>query len=261
MKTRNIVAGVILLMSTLTLYGCQFRIDTEGVSGDRVLMIDGPFAGKRIIGCEETCTMVLGDLKAFESIRLDGNADIEYQQSTDGTTEVVVTVAENLADLVAITSEHGTLSVGYTDKYNRLIISNSKLKVVVRNPHLSHVVVNGSGDVLLKGNVSSKELTLKINGSGDINAMALSCERVAVSINGSGDVDLAGNADNAVLTVNGSGDIDAEHLICKNVEAAVVGSGDIDCHASEVLDAKVTGSGDITYSGDGKVTTNKVRRK
>ena len=229
MKPKNIIASVILLATTSLLVNCQIRIESDTNSGDRCFIVDGLLGRKRIVGSEATCTITIRDLKTFENIRIDGCADMEFQQSADGKTEVTVIVAENLADLAEITSEHSTLRVGYAEKYNKIGIYNSRLKIIVSNPQLSCVLINGSGDIQLKGDVCSKELSLNINGSSDINASSLSCEELKVLINGSGDVTLTGKADNAILIVNGSGDIDAEDLLCKKVRASVTGSGDIDC--------------------------------
>ena len=261
MKSRNIIASIMLLTAIPLLVNCQIRVENKGTSNDRRIIVESLFSTKRVVGSEKTCTTKLSDLNSFESIRIDGCADIEFQQSTDGKTEVTVIVAENLTDLVDITSEHGTLRVSYTEKYNKISIINSQLKIIVSNPHLSRVTINGSGDVLLKGNVHSKELALNINGSSDINANALSCEQLEVTINGSGEANLAGKADNAMLIINGSGDIDAENLLCKKAKAYITGSGDIDCYATETLDAKVTGSGEISYRGDAKVTGKNITRK
>ena len=261
MKPKNIIASVILLATTSLLVNCQIRIESDTNSNDRYFIVDGLLSRKRIVGSEATCTTTIRDLKTFENIRIDGCADMEFQQSADGKTEVTVIVAENLADLAEITSEHSTLRVGYAEKYNKIGICNSRLKIIVSNPQLSCVLINGSGDIQLKGDVYSKELSLNINGSSDINAHSLSCEELKVLINGSGDVTLAGKADNAILIVNGSGDIDAEDLLCKKVRASVTGSGDIDCYAAETLDANVTGSGEISYRGDAKVAGKNIKRK
>ena len=250
-----------LLASMPLLVNCQIRVEGEKASNNRYLIVEGLFSSKSVVGSNATCSTTYSDLNSFECIRLDGSADIEFRQSMDEKTEVTVTVAENLTDLVEITSEHGTLRVNYAKKYNNVSVLNSQLRIIITNPYLSHVLINGSGDVQLRNEVYCKELNLTINGSGDINANALSCERLEVTINGSGDVELAGKAEHAILKTNGSGDIDTEDLLCKKVEAVVVGSGEIDCYASETLDAKVTGSGEITYRGDARVTGGNIIKR
>jgi hypothetical protein len=71
----------------------------------------------------------------------------------------------------------------------------------------------------------------------------------ALSIAGSGDVVVSGTADEARFGIAGSGDIDARNLGAKKVGVSISGSGDAHVNATETLDAKVAGSGDVTYSG------------
>lgn len=258
MKTKNMIVCMALLVAMPAMAKESITAQASDANGSVVMSLLGI---KRVKGSDNTCTMTLKHVEAFDRIDLKVSADVEYRQSTDGKTGVTVTVAENLADLVEVTSRNGRLTVSYTSKYKNLVISNSRLKIVASSPSLSAVTISSSGDVELKGDVRSESLSLTINGSGDIDARSLICNYVSVDINGSGDVDLAGKAERASLNINGSGDIDSEKLLCRQINASVNGSGDIDCYAAEELNACVNGSGEITYSGRPKVTGNRVKHK
>ncbi len=60
---------------------------------------------------------------------------------------------------------------------------------------------------------------------------------------------LSGTADEARFGVAGSGDINARNFTARKVSVSISGSGDAHVNATEMLEAKVAGSGDITYSG------------
>lgn len=60
---------------------------------------------------------------------------------------------------------------------------------------------------------------------------------------------LSGAATDVALTVSGSGEIDAAALAAERAVVRVEGSGEAAVAASASLDAKVSGSGDITYHG------------
>ncbi len=96
---------------------------------------------------------------------------------------------------------------------------------------------DASGDVVLS--VGEPSLTLT-GGEND----------------GSGHVRLAGESDRLTVRIPGSGDVDAGDLTAQDVVAAVGGSGSIDLRAEHTLDASVDGSGTITYSGGAAVRTS-----
>ena len=115
--------------------------------------------------------------------------------------------------------------------------------------------VDGSGDVVL-ADVTSINCRLGVNGSGDLRMKAIKVEDVDASLTGSGDVVMSGVCDKAVLTLIGSGDISAKDLVAQDVTASVTSSGDITCNAQQNLVARVTGSGNIGYTGSPKLTIN-----
>ncbi len=111
---------------------------------------------------------------------------------------------------------------------------------------LRSVDVSGSGDIDILESISVPELSLSVNGSGDISAENISVDKIMVKVNGSGDVDIAGTTSTAGLTVSGSGDIDASLSGIKHINAAIYGSGDITLSGNSAKGTFVSnGSGDF----------------
>ena len=242
MKTRNIICmALTLLVSVTAMAKGSSRWHINAAKNEKY----------------KVCTIQLQDPEAFDQISLSVAGDLEYTQSTDGTSGVTLIISENIIDKVETTVAHGRLSIEYKKGIKNVLTSDAQIKIIAHSPSLSAVKVNGSGDMTLKGSICTEELTLHINGSGDINAHNLTCQSVNVNINGSGDVNLAGTAKEAFLKINGSGDIDCERLLCQQVKANINGSGDIDCYASETLTAHVNGSGEIDCSGSPRKSTYK----
>ena len=240
MKTRNIIC-MALLVSVTAMARDSFRWRVNAAKSDP----------------QKVCTIQVQEPEAFDQISLSVAGDLEYTQSTDGTSGVTLIISENIIDKVETIVAHGRLSIEYKKGIKNVLTSDAQIKIIAHSPSLSAVKVNGSGDMTLKGSICTEELTLHINGSGDINAHNLTCQAVNVNINGSGDVNLAGTAKEAFLKINGSGDIDCERLLCQQVKANINGSGDIDCYASETLTAHVNGSGEIGCSGSPRKSTYK----
>jgi hypothetical protein len=65
---------------------------------------------------------------------------------------------------------------------------------------------------------------------------------------------ISGMATTQNVIVGGSGDYRAENLLSTSATASASSAGDIFINASDTLDATVTGSGSITYSGDPALT-------
>lgn len=118
---------------------------------------------------------------------------------------------------------------------------------------------SGSGDVWLKNIRIKSKLNVSNSGSGDVHIERAECDDFYASLSGSGDLKIAtGNTEKASFSTNGSGDVSAIGLLAKTVTANTSGSGDVSVFASENLDAKISGSGDITYKGS---ASNVSKRK
>ena len=225
-------------------------------------------------------TRELKNMSDFSAIKVLGSPDVEYTQSTGKQVKVTLYGSDNLLDLLEVTTQNGVLQVNIKKGVN-IRGGERRLKVIASSPALKQVDILGSSDVTLKGNVKGTDLNLAIAGSGDIKADKLNYTNITATVNGSGDIDLKnitatnvnvnvagsgdvnviGSAQKAVLKVAGSGDIEAQKLVAAHVIADVAGSGDIDCYASKQLDAKLAGSGEITYKGKPAVVNKKGKKK
>lgn len=202
----------------------------------------------------------------FNEIKLMGSADVTYHQGPQNYIEIYG--SDNIIPLLETYVDGNALIIKYK---KNVTIRNGKLEVKVFSAELNKLTINGSGDVCFaNGLKTSKDISLCINGSGDIKGKGFKCKKMAISINGSGDValqqieskeciasiagsgdiNLSGKASNAEYKIAGSGDIEAVNLKSDNVSAKTVGSGSIRCYAGKSLTARVTGSGDISYRGN-----------
>lgn len=128
------------------------------------------------------------------------------------------------------------------------ILKDNPIEVTIGESRLNAVRVSGSGS--FTGDLDAKRsLDLTIAGSGDITAKA-EVERLKVRVSGSGDITCDGSADEVDVRVEGSGDVDLRSMEANRASAFVSGSGDIDLYVKESLEAGISGSGDITYSGN-----------
>lgn len=168
------------------------------------------------------------DLKDFDAIEINGQADVTFTQSA--AYEVTLHTQENILDYVDYHLEGTTLVIQLKD---RRTARAEKYDLVIQAPDLRKIEVNGAADLKMPAGLRTKgDLAVEVNGAGDldfagircnslkmtangaadITASALDVQSLKVEVNGAGDVNLDGQAGDASLSVNGAGDIDARNL-------------------------------------------------
>ncbi len=110
--------------------------------------------------------------------------------------------------------------------------------------------VSGSGDMNIKG--SCNNFDSDVSGSGKVNMTATIQGVADLGISGSGKIVASGSAREVRAGISGSGKVLAGDLSTEKCVVRISGSGDVEINVKEELDATISGSGNITYSGDPK---------
>ncbi len=209
------------------------------------------FRNKIIKASATTATHTLDNPAAFSKIVVSGVGDVEYRQSTDGTSSVSISCPDNLFDIVEVYSEGGTLTVKTKPGYTITGLGDRDIDIRATSPALNAVRVSGAGDISIEGKLNTDAFEVRVSGAGDIDIDNLECRSVEVGVTGAGDVDIErGTAGRAKYTISGAGDIDAGNLRARSVDVRVSGAGDVECYASESISASVSGVGSVFYSGN-----------
>ena len=95
---------------------------------------------------------------------------------------------------------------------------------------------------------------VEIAGGSEMSVAGLANETFAVEMAGRGAVTLAGTTDTLTIEMAGAGDVYASDLIARAVEIAMLGHGYAEIHATETLDVRIFGAGQVVNTGDGEVT-------
>lgn len=133
-------------------------------------------------------------------------------------------------------------------------------------------MINGSNNMVIgrNGAITGPELDfrieiilpnvthLEVDGSGGIDCSGIEAMELEVVVSGSGDIRLKGSVGALNATVSGSGDVSARELKARNAKLQVTGSGDLEVFVLETVDARFTGSGDITIYGNPASRKTKV---
>jgi hypothetical protein len=196
-------------------------------------------------------------LTGFNAVELGGSFDVYL---TQGATESVkVEAPSNVIDHIITEVSNGVLKIYNKNENNfhwgDLFGNHRKIVIYVTAREVNSVSVSGSGDMFFRDGIHSNSLKLRVSGSGDMVGK-VDAKSLETSVSGSGDVKISGHADNSTVSVVGSGDFEGRNLITANTAVRVSGSGDASISASNRVDASVSGSGDIRYTGGAKIVSS-----
>ena len=186
------------------------------------------------------------ELSEFRSIELEIPVKVTIAMSDS--IQGVIRAQNNIAELIELKYDGDELIIKSKEDYN----TSLPVELVLSARVLEKLIINGSGEIIVINPVRGNELRLEINGSGDI-AVQTNVEKLRTNINGSGDVSIEGKAVTHRVRMNGSGNVLAGSLQTEVTDIHINGSGDADVTANTSLEAKVMGSGNVTYQGSPKV--------
>ncbi|QKY11208.1 head GIN domain-containing protein [Janthinobacterium lividum] len=211
-------------------------------------------------------------------------SDIKIDVRVGPAASLVIEADSNLQPLIHSDVNGNTLRI-WSDTNIR---SSNGIHVIYTTPQLKKINISGSGRLVVSGlngddfsleqrGSMKSELSGSVgrfdvanNGSGSINAAALTSgntdavqnasgsiqvgnvrgERINVAVNGSGSISASGIVQRLDANVNGSGDINLASLHSDVAYLASNGSGDIDVTVQHEVNARASGSGRITVHGD-----------
>ena len=190
-------------------------------------------------------------LTGFHAVSLTASFDVYITQGASESVKVEAPgdlmdkiVTEVDGDVLKIRTKNGTFNWGN-------IFNNKKVVIHVSVKDIRSINISGSGDVFFKDGIRADKMDLRVSGSGDVWGK-LNVKTLLVNVTGSGDIKLSGTAETSTVGMSGSGDFSGRDLVTATTTVRISGSGDASVNATQKLDAHVSGSGDIRYTGGAK---------
>jgi hypothetical protein len=162
------------------------------------------------------------ELAAFKAVQLQTNANLTIK--TGEKHRCSVTAEDNLLPLIRTETDGNTLRIFSGESYS----SSLPITISIETPAIEKVDLVASGTITLP-EVSGETLDLHLSGAGNIHA--------------------SGKSKDLRATVTGAGNIRALDLRTENTVVRILGSGNAEVCAENQLDAKISGSGNISYTG------------
>ena len=183
----------------------------------------------------------------YDAVSLVGFMDVALVKGSEG--NLTIEAESNLQEYITTEVKNGTLRISVEKGVNISPSRNKSIKVTVPFEDLEGAYLTGSGDIWTEDKITARDFSLSVTGSGDMN-IEIEADEIDGKVTGSGDIQLIGTASELEGNVTGSGDFDAYKLKANIVSAQVSGSGDIMVYAEKELNARIAGSGDISYKGN-----------
>lgn len=180
--------------------------------------------------------------------RIEISAPIDARITVGPAVSVTFEGYANLLPYLRTEVRNSVLLIDVDESVN--INAGKQLIANITLPALTALVLNGSGNVTVTGAVNAAELSLDVNGSGDMIIRELHAQSLKAGISGSGNLTISdGDARRGTIDMAGSGGLDAAGLIQQEADIDISGSATASVQVTEKLHVAITGSGSVTYTG------------
>lgn len=196
-------------------------------------------------------------LTGFTGVEVAGPDDVTIRQGDTFSVTAKGPQAE-LAEL-EIERDGSTLSIGRKrEGFSFSRRNHNGVEIAITMPRLDTVRLTGSGSIDAD-KVEGDAVKAVLTGSGDLKIAKFSGPKAELTVSGSGDIEIAGGAiKTGDISVTGSGDVDAGGLVAETLDISITGSGNVDAQATAAADIGILGSGDVTLTGGGTCTTKTI---
>ena len=140
---------------------------------------------------------------------------------------------DNIIPLITTEVNNGTLYIRSSREYD----SGDRLKITVSVPDLKRFVFSGAGEA---------------------NLSNLKNDRMEITMAGAGSLTADGETKEADITLSGAGSVDAKNLRAAKARVNATGAGSVEVYATDQLDAKALGVGEINYYGKPKIVNKQA---
>ncbi len=184
----------------------------------------------------------------FNRLELYFPAEVIIRQGVAKDIEIVA--ESNLINLVISRVSGNTLIL---DDNGRLRGINN-VKIYIQVPDINAIFVSGSGRVISDNKIYSKNVSLRLTGSGLIDLALDVSNNLEADLSGSGLIFLEGDTYKGIYDISGSGKIESFDMHTDISDIAITGSGRCETTAYNNLDVNISGSGSVWYRGNPRIS-------
>ncbi|MFK5986253.1 MAG: head GIN domain-containing protein [Pseudomonadota bacterium] len=222
--TASLFSPIISASSYININGKTYQSNNNGsVSVVNGIVIDGEVVSGGGIKGNQHVINQSKNLTAFNQLQVKLSADIKVIYSR--IPKITIIAEENIIPLISLKIKNKRLILSTKSNF----WSHKGIKIKLYTQLLEQVYIDGSANLTMDS-IDQAKLTLAINGTGDIR--------------------ISGQVKQLYASIDGAGDMNLNKLQSKFADVSINGSGDIHVYATDKLNAKISGSGDINYRGN-----------
>ena len=196
------------------------------------LLCAWPAAAKprTVMGSEQHKTHEAYNVSAFDTLRVEGQIEVEFTQKPGDTHTVSYTGPYNLAEQVNITSEAGTLFIRYMRPIS--VLGDQHLRVFVTGADLKRIEAGSGAEVYVQEPLTTQQVELVAYGPSDIEVDDLQAQTVKADIKEEGEVKIGS-------------------LICQTLDVKAIGKSSFDVQQAEcdTVSTHASNRAEISISG------------
>lgn len=181
----------------------------------------------------------------YDGIQVGGFYEVELIEGSEG--KITLEGEDNILEYIETKVRAGKLIIKSVDNMN--LRASKKVLVIVPVQHIDHIRLSGSGKVIGKNTFDTNHLKIRASGSRNLD-LALDLETLSITSSGSSRINLKGNSGDLEVTTSGSSIINAYELEVEEAKIVLSGSSKVRVTVTKGINARVSGSGNITYKGN-----------
>ncbi|MGE5448283.1 MAG: head GIN domain-containing protein [Bacteroidales bacterium] len=185
-------------------------------------------------------------IQPFTSINLEGGFKVILEQGSQPGLRIK-TDEENF-QYIKVQSDSETLNLKITKKH----FNFDELVLYITFKDLERIDIQGGISLETKGYVDLKDFYLHVSGGADIE-MNMKANKVRLIGEGGVKIEFDGIADELDASISGAGYLNANDFKTKRTDCRIEGACAACVHATETLNASISGVGKITYKGNPQV--------
>jgi pimeloyl-ACP methyl ester carboxylesterase len=183
----------------------------------------------------------------FDRVSLTGMGTAIITQGDEAA--LTIEGEDNLIGHVNAKVVNSTLIIDFPGKEARGAIRPTKpISFHVRVEELAGLELSGLGNIQASL-LDSERLEVSVSGGGDVTIDALTAKELLLRLTGLGDAELAGQVKVQRVLINSGGEYRGERLESQNCYVEASGLGDATVWATDALDVRISGGGNVEYYG------------
>ena len=195
----------------------------------------------------------------FSRLTLIDNINVNYRCNADSAGLVVMFCTQEVADhLMLNLSNKGRLSIQVDDMYEQL---PQLPTITVYSSTLDEAENGGDSTLRVMGLPPLKAFKVRNTDNGKVIVRGIRASQLELQIlSGKGKIIADGSCDNLSLRLIGTGEIQADQVVATEVSCRIMGTGSMGCHVNGgELKVSGSGTGKVYYKGTpSKVTVRKL---